>query len=329
VNTKLLSHSLLAIAAASFLAPAAKAAATDSALVSDFEDQTNKNALGGFWFYVDDKGGGGNSKITSGDTTQYPPIFSATSFGEPAQGIAGFSGRMAYTFGTVKPTCGTDCTYSNEVTFGTNVEQILNFAPLDITGATGISFWAKATPPVTVSIIYLAKDITDKNDYSWQRAAVPVTSTWTRYVANFTGATGIVFKGAYGMGKDKAPTVSQTQGWNFAIQKDSNPGVTSGELLLDDLYIQGWKDPNSAAIRQAPRSDMAKALRASADGKTLRYGVPAAYRNVSGAVAAVDLSGKTVAKAAFAKGQESVTLDLQGRAASTVFLRVFTGTEAR
>lgn len=326
MNTKNLCYALLA--AASILAPVAKAAATDSALVSDFEDQTNKNSLGGFWFYVDDKGGGGNSKVTSGDTTEYPPIFSATSFGEPSQGIIGYSGRMAYTFGTVKPTCGTDCTYSNEVTFGTNVEQIVGVAPLDITGATGISFWAKATPPVTISIIYLAKDITDKNDYSWQRAAVPVTSTWTRYVANFTGATGIVFKGAYGMGKDKAPTLSQTQGWNFAIQKESNPGVTSGELLLDDLYIQGWKDPNAAAIRTASRPNLSKALRATADGNSLRFSVPEAYRNVSGTVAAVDLSGKTVAKAAFAKGQERVSLSLQGRSNSPVFMRIFTGNEA-
>lgn len=320
VNTKTLTYSLL-LAASAF---ARLASAADSTVVADFDLQTNRNNISGFWFYVDDKGSGGNSKITSGDTLEQPPIFSSTSFGDPATGIVGYSGRMAYEFGTVKPACGAGCTYSNEVTFGTNVEPVLNTTQLDITGATGISFWAKATPPVTISIIFLAKDITD---YSWQRASVPATSTWTRYVANFSGTTGIVFKGTYGQGKDKAPTLSKLQGFNFALQKDSNPGVTAGELLLDNLTIQGWKDPN-AAIRNVSRSSLSQALRASADGKSLRFSVPEAYRNTTGTVAALNLSGKTVAKADFVKGQENVSLNLQGHSSATLFLRVFTGADA-
>jgi len=49
---------------------------------------------------------------------------------------------------------------------------------------------------------------------------------------------------------------------------------------------------------------------------------------LSGTVAALDLAGKIVAKAAFVKGQSDVSLDLKGASASTVFLRVFTGAEA-
>lgn len=42
----------------------------------------------------------------------------------------------------------------------------------------------------------------------------------------------------------------------------------------------------------------------------------------------MDLSGKTVAEAAFVKGQENVSLRVPAQLASTVFLRVFTGSEA-
>jgi hypothetical protein len=323
VKIKILCYSLLM--AASVFPKAASAA--DSTVVADFDMQTNANNIDGFWFYVDDKGSQGNSKILSGDTTVNPPIFSATSFGEPAQGIVGYSGRLEYQLGTVKPQCGPACTYPNEVTLGTNVEPVLGVSPLDITGATSISFWAKATPAVNISVIFLTTDITD---YSWARAAVPVTSTWKRYTANFSGTTGIVFKSTYGQGKDKPLTLSKLQGLNFAIQKDaSNATASKGELLLDDVTIHGWKSPLITSIRNEARPSLSKALRTTADGKALRFSVPAAYRNVAGTVAAVDLSGKTVARAAFVKGQENVSLSLPAQKASTVFLRVFTGSEAR
>src|SRR6266852_4607136 len=59
VNTKTLTCSLL-LAASAF---ARMASAADSTVVADFESQTNRNNITGFWFYVDDKGSGGNSKV--------------------------------------------------------------------------------------------------------------------------------------------------------------------------------------------------------------------------------------------------------------------------
>jgi hypothetical protein len=323
VNNKTLRYALLA--AAAVCARMASAAATDSTLVANFDLQTNMNVINGFWFYQDDQGSGGNSKIVSGDTTVHPVIFSSASFGEPAYGISGYSGKMEYDMGTVKPACGAGCTYSNEVTFGCNVEPVLGTTPLDITGGTGISFWAKATPATKISIIFLTKDITD---YSWARAEVPVTTEWKRYTANFAGTTGIVFKATYGQAMGKPLSLTQLQNFNFAIQKDTNPGLTHGTLLLDELVVNGWKNPN-VSIRTQSRPSLFSALRAaSADGKSVRFSVPESYRNVAGTVAALDLSGKTVAKAAFLKGQESVSLNLADRSSSPVFLRVFTGSSA-
>lgn len=325
MNNKTLRYALLAAASLLASAPSAvKAAANDSTLVADFELQTNKNLIDGFWFYQDDKGSGGNSKIVSGDTTVNPVIFSAASFGEPSSGIVGYSGKMEYDMGTIKPSCGAGCTYSNEVTFGCNLEPMVGTIPLDITGATAISFWAKATPATKISIIFLTKDITD---YSWARAEVPVTAAWAHYTVNLSGTTGLYFKATYGQAKDKPLTLSKLVDLNFAIQKDSNPGLTHGTFLIDNLVINGWKSP-LAGVRDVARSSLSRALRTAADGKSLRFSVPAAYRNVPGTVAAMDLSGKMVAKAAFAKGQSDVSLNLKGAAASTVFLRVFTGAEA-
>jgi len=326
VKTKILSYSLLA--AVSILAPANKALAADSTVVADFETQTNRNNINGFWYFVDDQGSKGTSKITSGDTTVSPVIFSAASFGEGAQNPAGFSAKLEYTLGTTRPrnnpTSLTDTsTYSPFVLIGTNVVPVIG-TELDLTGATALSFWAKATPPVKVSIAYLTADV---KDYSYARSEIAITTTWKRYTANFAGTTGNVFKGTWGTMKDKYPTLAKSKAFDFAIMKDTNP-VTKGVLQLDDVVLNGWKDPNAAGIRNVSGSNLTKALRASVDGKSLRFNVPEAYRNVAGTVAAIDLSGKTVAKAAFAKGQQNVSLTLAGPQAATVFLRVFTGTEA-
>lgn len=309
-----ISHSLLAASVC-----AAAASAADSTLVSHFEDQTNKNAIGGFWFYLDDKGSQGNSKVTSGDTTVNPVIFSAASFGDGQESL--YAGKIGYTFGTVRPQCGAGCTYSPEVTFGNNIVPA-GATVRDITGATAIAFWAKAEPPVKVSIIALTKDVTD---FSWARAEVSVTSTWTRIIANLSGTTAPVFKGTWGSMKDKTPNLAQMESFSFALQKDSNPTVTSGYLLIDNLYILNYKAPDQASSvrRAAPSaSRVSRALRA-ADGKSVRFAVPEAYRNGAGKVAAVDLAGKVVAEAAFAKGQQSVSLSVTGRSTSPLFMRVF------
>ena len=314
MKIKNLALTLLAVAAA---ASAAKAA--DSTLVADFDLQTNMNVIPGFWFFLDDKGSQGNSAVTSADTGAGQYTFSAASFGEGAQSVTGYSAKMAYTFGTTRPACGAGCTYSPEVTLGMNMVPTGEVAK-NITGATSISFWAKAVPPVKVSIIGISKDVVD---YSWPRAEVSVTATWKKYTAYLSGATAPVFKGTWGAMKDKNPTLAQMEGFSFALQKDTNPTVTGGTSQLDDLYINGYKDPASA-IHAAARPSVTQALRA-ADGKSLKVSVPAAYRAVAGTVAALDLSGKTVTSAAFAKGQESVSLDMPGRANGTVFLRVFAG----
>ncbi len=302
----------------SLLAAAAVAKAADSTLVAGFDLRTNQNMIDGFWFYLDDTGSKGNSKVNSADNTVSPPIFGDSSFSDDATKIMGASARLAYTFGTTRPQCGPTCTYSPEVTMGTNFVPT-GAAVRDITGATAIGFWAKATPPVKVSIIALTKDVTD---YSWARAEVSVTAEWKYCRAALSGTAAPVFIGTYGTMNKKNPTLAQMEGFSFALQKDTNPTVTKGELLIDDLYLIGLKDPNASSLRAPARPSLAQALRA-ADGKSLKVSVPAAYRNVAGTVAAMDLAGKTVASAAYAKGQSSVNLELPGRANGTVFLRVF------
>lgn len=311
MKTKTLLISLLASAAVH---------AADSTVVADFDLQTNMNVIPGFWFFLDDKGSKGTSSVTSADSLGGQYTFSSASFGEGAQSIAGYSAKMAYTFGATRPSCGGTCTYSPEVTLGMNMVPPGDLAK-NITGATHISFWAKAVPPVKVSIIGISKDVTD---YSWPRAEVSITSEWKRHVAYLSGAVTPVFKGTWGAMKDKNPTLNNMEGFSFALQKDTNPTVTSGVFQLDDLVIHGYKDPASSLFRSAARPSLTQALRA-ADGKSLKVSVPAVYRQAAGTVAALDLSGKTVASAAFAKGQESVSLDMPGRANGTVFVRVFAG----
>jgi hypothetical protein len=302
----------------SMLAAASVAGAADSTLVAGFDLRTNQNLIDGFWFYLDDSGSKGDSKVTSADNTQSPPIFGDSSFADDATKIMGASARLAYTFGSHRPECQpAPCTYSPEVTMGTNIVPA-GATARDITGATAIGFWAKATPPVKVSIIGISTDVTD---YSWPRAEVAVTSEWKYYHANLTGTTAPVFLGTWGSMNKKNPTLSKMQGFSFALQKDTNPAVTSGELLIDDLYLIGIKDQNSA-IRPGSGRSLARALSASAGAGALKVSLPDAYRNAAGTVAALDLAGRTVASAAFAKGQADVSLEMPARHGQ-VFLRVF------
>lgn len=311
------------LAALSLAALAANA--QDITVLADFEEGREFNNIAGFWYYVDDAGNGGNSQITSGDTTFKPTAWNAQSFSAPGQGESKHAAKLGFTFGTKELSCGATCTYPPEVIFGTDVRKVGD-STLDLTGATKFTFWAKADAATYISVVWVTADITD---YSYYRKPVKINPEWTEHTIVLSPTTTLSGPN-WGQSLTTKFNASQTKAINFTVSKGSNVSMTSGAVYLDNLRFHNWKpvtDPN--AVRAPSKSAISRALRASADGKSLRFRLPDAYRNVEGTVAAMDLSGRILAKAGFAKGQENVSLRLADRSSAAVFFRVFTGSEAR
>lgn len=304
---------------------AVAAAAQDITLVADFEEAREFNNITGFWYYTDDSGNGGDSKITSGDTTFKPTQWNAQSFLAPGQGDSKHAAKLGFTFGTKELSCGTACTYKPEVLLGTDLRKVGD-STLDLTGATKFTFWAKADVAMSINVVWVTADITD---YSYYRKPVQLKTEWTEHTILLSPSTALSGPG-WGQSMTTKFNAAQTKAINFTVSKGLNSSITSSNLYLDNLRFHNWKpvtDPN--AVRSPSRSALSRALRASADGKSLRFRLPDAYRNVEGTVAAMDLSGRVLARAGFAKGQENVSLRLADRTTAAVFFRVLTGTEAR
>lgn len=304
---------------------AVAATAQDITVVADFEEAREFNNITGFWYYTDDAGNGGDSKITSGDTTFKPTQWNAQSFLAPGQGDSKYAAKLGFTFGTKDLSCGPTCTYKPEVLLGTDVRKVGD-STLDLTGATKFTFWAKADVAMSINVIWVTADITD---YSYFRKPVQIKTEWTEHTILLSPSTALSGPG-WGQSMNIKFNAAQTKAINFTVSKGLNGSVTSSALYLDNLRFHNWKpvtDPN--AVRAPSRSAISRALRATADGKSLRFRLPDAYRSVEGTVAAMDLSGRVLAEAGFAKGQENVTLRLAARPSAAVFFRVFTGSESR
>ena len=309
---------------AAFCLAVSAATAQDITVVADFEEGREFNNISGFWYYTDDAGNGGDSKITSGDTTLKPTVWNAQSVSAPGQGDSKYAAKLGFTFGTKQLSCGTGCTYAPEVLFGTDVRRAGD-SVLNLTGATRFSFWAKADANMSINVVWVTADITD---YSYFRKPVQIKTEWAEYAMLLSPTTGLASPG-WGQSLTQKFNPAQTKAINFVVSKGMNSSIITGALHLDNLRFHNWKpitDPNS--VRAPSKSALSRALRASADGQSLRFRLPDTYRNVEGTVAAMDLSGRVLAKVGFAKGQENVSMRLAERLSAPVFFRVFTGSEA-
>jgi hypothetical protein len=285
------------------MAAGAARAQAPSTMVSDFESPGAWNTYGTVWYCFTDQTDSGESVITTAD-----PMFvwDTTSFVPGADGSVGAL-KVGFTFGAKLPSCGTECTYAPQVGLGTT------FIPeLDVTGTTGISFWAKGEAPLTVSINVGTTEVTDNGNFA---ALVPLTAAWAKYTVKLedlkqpTWAKKVPFNPA------------QVKSVGFGISKTDNATLASGAFHLDNLTIENWKpvDPSGLAAVSRLRSPM----RFHAAGNRLRIALPSGLARKSGKIMALDATGGILGSAAFAMDAREVEMELKVRPShAPIFLRV-------
>jgi hypothetical protein len=312
MNSKTYSHLLFA---AGLGLSATTALSQTVTTVADFELGQGSNLTGGFWYYVDDAGNGGNSVITSGDTASKPPLWNEASVG-PGNAGSQHAAKLGFTFGDKMLTCGPGCTpYAPEVLIGTDIRNTGD-SVANLSGATRMSFFAKAEPPLSVTVVYVSADITD---YSYFRRTIQVTRDWKEFNVLMEPSTNMSSPG-WGQSVGKTPNWAQAKAFNFSVSKSLNSSAPSAALYIDDVKIHNWALGPSGVIRAPAGKASHMASRLVAGGQ-VRFAIPEAYRKASGKVAVVDLSGKELAQARFDVGQAALELSVP-RTIQTAFVRI-------
>lgn len=229
----------LLAAALAFGAAGAKAQSTK---VEDFESKTTINLLGGFWYFYDDRTDSGASVITTADTAT--GFWDSTTFAAGAEGSASAI-KLGFRFGAKDPKCGGTCTYSPMVGMGTN---LMSGGALDLTGATAISFWAKADAPLKIVFSMGTTEIKDNGNYA---KLVPVTASWSKYSVSL--APGAELKQPSWAKKVAFnPAEAFSLGWQ--ISKSDNAGMAGGALYVDQIVVENWAPPiEPISIRNVSR----------------------------------------------------------------------------
>lgn len=267
----------------------------ESTLLSGFETPGAWNTQGGGWYCFTDKTNGGESVITTADSMS---TWDTTSFAPGAAGTEG-SLKVGFRFGTINPTCGEGCAYPPQIGFGTNM-----FGELDITGATAISFWAKADAPLEVTVGMGTTEVTDNGNFS---ILIPITSAWARYTIKLTDlaqpdwAAPVAFNPAHVLSI------------GIGVSKGDNASITSGAVYLDEVTLESWVPPiDPSAV--SDRSSRAFGTGTWVVGDRFRVSLPAVLRGKPGRVSAYDARGAERGHARFSAGDRIVDLRLPGGA---------------
>lgn len=280
----------------------------------DFDDGFADNNAGGSWHYWDDSEGGGNSRILSGDTSFKPTEFNDSSLASPGQGGTEYAARIEFIYGDKKPACGTGCTYDQEVGIGSDMRTGEDTAA-DITGATHISFWVKASVPMKTRFMASTADIAD---YSYYGTDIALTTDWKEHKIDLKSASQFA-QPAWATAK-KAFNFAKVTGLEFAFSKGINAAVAGGTFYVDNLKIHGWTLPvDPVAVRRTASHGAPRLLALGADG-LWTVSVPASAS--SGSLSAYDMDGSLVAVARFKAGQASVPMDLRGHRPQALRFRV-------
>lgn len=299
---------------------AAGRADTADYVMSDFEAGMLDTPLWGYWYVFTDRNTAtavdtvyGNSFLTTFDSTGFP-LFDTLGFPDAKTFPPGYNEsstralRFGYSLGDRKLSCGAACLYEPYVGFG--VGFTTRFDTLDLTGATGIAFWAKAdSAPLVMNVSVATKDsVATAADYAKR---ISVDTAWKRFVIPLAAGPDFL-QPTWSPKKPFRP--SQVKGMGFGISRGENTGHPANAVTIDDLTILGWKfvepdiviDPSSTR-----RSAMPGALRLTVtrEGGRAHIRLPARYAGMRGEVEAVDASGRVRARQSFGATMSEVTLE--------------------
>ncbi len=220
---------------AAFLLIAGNVTAQVSVL-DDFEGGTNQNKFLGYWYFYTDSDDGGNSVINNAVENGTELVFEGSYPG--GYNGSNYAGVIDYEFGTIEPSCGGTCTYGNMVGAGSNFAA--EGETLDLSTATKITVWMKASAPMQVRVEVPTTDILD---FAYYRMTADVSTEWTQITVDFTDF--ITFaQPSWGDEVDFNPAVAEKIQFQISAE-DENPDA--GVLYIDDIEIHGyvWVPPTA------------------------------------------------------------------------------------
>jgi hypothetical protein len=256
--------------------------------MSDFEiSNPMSTPLNGFWFTYGDRLTPteidtvmGNSRITSFDSSSGGPLYDSLynyderTFPVGRSGVAGSrSMRFAYELGDRRLSCGAACTYDPYVGFGLTFTTMMDTAGyniLDLTGATAISFWAKAEKDsIMVNFSVGTKDTTpNTSDYG---KTLKITGPeWKKYTISLVEPTGMTQPS---WATKKSFDLKRATGIGFGINRGTNSLLPSNTLFIDDVVIENWQyvDP-TVAVRSPNRAHASRSAgRLQIQGSQVRF----------------------------------------------------------
>lgn len=224
------------ILASALMPVAVRAAATDSAVVDDFEGGSNQNKFLAYTFYYADTKDGGATVINSATASGEELLFDAVkSVGEGANGSAK-SLKLDFTYGAVKPTCGTGCTYGQMAGVGTGFTTDGNV--LDLTGASSVTFWAKANAAMTMRVEIATSLVTNYGYHVFQAILTP---SWQQYTLPLVEGPDFQQPAWAATADPQIFDPSKVEKIQFSISADDNVGVTAGIVNIDNIVVHGYK----------------------------------------------------------------------------------------
>jgi hypothetical protein len=210
-------------------------------LIDDFNDKDNKNEIGTYWYFYNDKDPGGTSVVTN------DPFESG---GVNADGVA----EMDYTFGD--SVAKTDYTLYPFVGLGFNFIGDGKI-PYDLTGATAISFDIWADKATKVKFLLETSDCTS-DDKLHSIISVGTTKTNVKVLLQIDKTLSNALK-QEGWGTPKITTYNPTKNLKVAFQLRGNENPTfvkgtTGKLFVDNFTIVGspkirrWSELDTVAL---------------------------------------------------------------------------------
>ena len=222
--------------------------------------------------------------------------------------------QLGYQLGTVRLGCGKDCTYGPHV--GVAVGFSSQFDPIELTGATHITFWAKGRDSLTVNVSVGMRD-TVKSPADYSQTFV-IDTTWKKYSIKLEPSN--VFK----LPTWVAPfpfDVVRVNHIAFSISKDENPIHADNALYLDDIEIVNWVlSYESGIFKPGRNAGQTHGLRARFSGDIALVQVPSAFLGKTGVIEALDATGRKVGQAAFGPQALDVSLTVPGTSAKSAGL---------
>ncbi|MDB5106196.1 MAG: hypothetical protein JWP91_3885 [Fibrobacteres bacterium] len=237
---------LVGAAAVSMSAGAVKA---QDALMDNFEAGTNQNKFMSYWYYYNDAVNLGTSKVISSKPGTGTELLFDPTVSLGADETGGKAAKLDYEMGPTPLSCGGTCTFGQFVGFGTD------FTPtkkaLDLTGATKITYKAKAAAPTVVVVQVSITSVTSQagdQQFAVHEVTHNIGTSWKTYEVALSETA---LKDALKQPSWAKPAVPfnpkevEKIAWKVSMDAATNP--LKGTILIDSVVVRNYTWPNPYA----------------------------------------------------------------------------------